>query len=472
MSANVINNEILSAISGTSTLDTASSLTLTADSSEIIRALSLGIAGSGTVAVQVTAMGNVISNKVLATISGPGTNVHAAGDVILKAQDVAPGILTGWNLGNNAQNKADVNASLSDPLFDPTANIMAVNISVAASGTVAVNAAFTGNVIANTIKADILDHATVHSTGGKVDLEAVSKAGIIGITVGVAGSGTVAVNATGFGNVITNTVDASILGGSTVTAAGLIHQTAIDRSTIRSLGISVAGSGAVSVGALIGANVITNSITALVSGSTVSSGSTLNLSAESGASVISFSTGVAGSGAVSVLVSLSGNVITNTMKAAVVNDGAVSDVHSGGAVSISAKDTSTIDAIAIGVSGTGGVAVGVALAANVISNSVEATITGSTLDTGAALAIIAQESAIIRTLAIGVSGSGGVAVQVTAMGNSITNKSLATISNSTVTAAGDISLSAKDVAPVIIPAWAVPADKQATINSSLSGSPL
>ena len=135
-----------------------------------------------------------------------------------------------------------------------------------------------------------------------------------------AGSGAVAVNATGFGNVITNTVNAVIEGGSTVTADDLVDLTAMDQSMIRSLGISVAGTGGVAVGALIGANVITNAVAAEISGSTVNAGSTLNLAAQSDADILGFTAGVAASGAGSGVLSLSANVITNTTNAAIVND--------------------------------------------------------------------------------------------------------------------------------------------------------
>ncbi|OQX63576.1 MAG: hypothetical protein B5M56_02280, partial [Desulfococcus sp. 4484_241] len=70
------------------------------------------------------------------------------------------------------------------------------------------------------------------------------------------GSGTVAVDATGFGNVITNRVDASITGSSVVTAGADSGLLAEDDSTIRSVGLSVSGSGTVSVGFIAGANVI------------------------------------------------------------------------------------------------------------------------------------------------------------------------------------------------------------------------
>ena len=469
VSANVIVNKVSAAITG-STLDTSSTLTMTAESSELIRALALGISGSGSVAVQVTAMGNAVADTTTAIIED--ATVNAAGAVTLTAEDKAPSILSDWNLGSS-DNSDTVSTALAGSPIDPDANILAVNISVAGSGVVAVNAQVTGNVIANTVKADIINSDVTTTAGGKVALDAESSAGIVAATVGVAGSGTVAVNATGFGNVITNTIEAIIKEGSHVTAAGLVDVKANDTSSIRSLGLSVAGSGVVSVGALIGANVITNTIAAQISGSIVSSGSTLNMDAESSTSILGFTTGVAGSGAVSVLVSLSANVITNTIKAGTVNEGAtLSDVDATGAVTITAKDNSTIDSLAIGVTGTGGVAVGVAMAANVITNTVTAAVTGTTLDTSSTLALDAEESDIIRALAIGVSGSGGVAVQATALGNAVADSTQALISNSTVHAAGAVTLTAKDEAPGLLPTWAVPASTQSKIDSALSGSPI
>jgi hypothetical protein len=176
----VIVNTIQSTISG-STLDTLSTLAITSESSEIIRALALGIAGSGSAAVQVTALGNAISNKIESVITASTVNV--AGNLIISAADIAPSVLTGWNLGSQ-KNRDDVAAALNGSPIDPAANILAVNVSVAASGSVAVNAAVTGNVIANTVKADILDHSSVTTTNnGKVDLSASSKSSLPSLSV-------------------------------------------------------------------------------------------------------------------------------------------------------------------------------------------------------------------------------------------------------------------------------------------------
>jgi hypothetical protein len=360
----------------------------------------------------------------------------------------------------------------------------------------------------------------------------------------VAGSGAVAVNATGFGNIITNRVESFVRAGSHVqTLADSIGLSATDTSSIRSLGLSIAGSGAIAAGALLGANVITNAVLAEISGSSVDSASTLDLNAQNNSNILGLTFGVAGSAIGAGFLSLSANVISNSTQAGITEgaglvqsltpatgakkdfdplakvditnntidlgtdnglgtgdalvystagytpiggliDGATyyaivddpasgkirlartkaealakqainltsagsagSNVHASGAVSLSAKDTSTINALAFSIAGSGGVALGAALSVNVIADSVHTVISGSTLNTPSALSLTSESSAIIRTLVIGVSGSGGFALQLTAVGNVITNSIMAEIRNGSNVSAGDISLLATDKEP-------------------------
>ena len=130
-----------------------------------------------------------------------------------------------------------------------------------------------------------------------------------------------------------------------------------------------------------------------------------------------------------------------------------------------------IDALAIGVSAGGG-AVGIGLGANVIANTITAAIQGgSTLEIDGSLSMDAVSSAIIRTLSLGVSG-GGFAVSVQAMGNDVGNTVTSKISDSEVYAAGDVSLKAQDIAPSIVPKWALPDYAEDDMGDSLEDSPL
>ncbi|MBU4038017.1 MAG: hypothetical protein KKA35_16475, partial [Proteobacteria bacterium] len=446
-SANVIANDVTAAISG-SHITGGSTLDLDAGSSAGIHALAIGVAGSGSVAVSVSAMGNVVTNRTRSIMEGSTATLE--GDIHLKAKDDDPSLIPSWLLPEEFT--SDFNAALEGSPIDLDGNILALNISVAASGSTAVNAAFTGNLITNTVQTDIAD-SQLTSARGDILLDSETNSGILALTVGVAGSGSVAVNATGFGNVITNTTTALIENDSTVQSEnGSVGLNASDGSQIRSAGISVAGSGAVAVGALIGANVIANTVVAEIAGSAVSSHTTLDLSAFNDADILGLTVGVAASGTGAGLLSLSANVITNTTRAAISGQNDIrSDIQALEAVSLSAADSSEINTLAIGVAGTGGGAVGAAIAANVITNTIETEISNTDLLTDATLDLDSESSAIIRTLAIGVSASGGFAVQLTVMGNLVSNDTSALISDSTVTADDNITLSAQDIAPGAIP---------------------
>ena len=197
-------------------------------------------------------MGNVVANTASAVIAS-GAVVTSAGNIELLASDTNPNLLdssggldalTGYILGD--EQKGALDDALTGSPIDPNVNILSLMVSVSGSGGVAVNGAFTGNVISNTVTTSI-NNSTVTSTGGDIHLISDSRAGILALTVGVAGSGGGAIDISGFGNVIENDVVSAITSGSSVTTdTGSITLDADDVSLIRSAGISVAGSGAIS----------------------------------------------------------------------------------------------------------------------------------------------------------------------------------------------------------------------------------
>ena len=126
-------------------------------------------------------------------------------------------------------------------------------------------------------------------------------------------------------------------------------------------------------------------------------------------------------------------------------------------MSLKARNVSTIDAIVLGVAASGTAAIEVPIVVNDISNTTEATITDSTLTTDANLTLDAESCNVIRAISVGISGSGALAVTVAGLGNVITNTLTSLITGSTITAAGDVSLSANDLAPSDIPEMDTPA---------------
>ena len=534
LSGNVIANTVEAEITDSDV--TAGGLNMTAEADEIIRSLAVGVSGSGAVAVQVTAIGNVIADQVLAQVTG-GSNVTTTGtgSITIQAMDQAPTLVPDWttqglpfhsstyntsdtgsttvnsgdtvdvlqgftgsgtvgdryqykgstasldltsanyndtskwtDLGNSASlDTGTLSGSFSGSTVQPTGNILAIVASIAGTGGVAVNGVLAGNIITDTVRADIIG-STV-TAGGSVSLTATSNDAIMAATAGVAGSGAVAVNATGFGNVITETVAATISGNSTVTStSGSTGLTARNESHITSLAISVAGS-TVAIGGLIGANVITNTVEAEISGSSVAADTSLTLDAESTASILGLTLSLAG-GVGAVGITLSANVISDTTEALIVDSGtAGAPVSAGGAITLTANDGSQINALSFDVA-VGGGAAGLAVAVNTIVNTIEANVEDSTVQ-GASLSQTAESQAIIRTLVIGVSG-GGASFGLTAVGNVIHNTVEAEITgDSTVTTSGAINLTAEDIAPSTIPSWTVPTNDQSTYNSGTSSYP-
>jgi hypothetical protein len=405
IAANVIANTIESDIDD-STVIAGTTFELDAETTAIIRALGIGASGSGTVAVSVSALGNAVANTISALITN-GSTVKSGGNATITASELAPSVIPTWVIPSDQQ--AALTSSLSYSPIDLTADILAVNVSVAGSGTVAVAAAVTGNVIHNTIKADITgstvlagvtagsgDAYTVTNSSAAVSLTSKSEDKIISVTAGVGASGTVGVSALLFGNVITSSIESEIT-DSTVRSGGAMQLKASDDSSIRSVGLSIAASGTVSVGAIVAANVVTNTVKTEIAGSTVTSGSSLDVTALNDSTIYGFTTQVSGSGVVGVGVVFAANVIANTTDAEILNYGATaSNVTTAGALTISATDQSTIDAFAFSVAGSGTVAVGVGLSANVIANTVHAGIEGgSTITSGSTIDISALSEPII-----------------------------------------------------------------------------
>ena len=523
MSANVITNTINAAVKD-STLETDGDLDISAESSSVIRTLGVGVSGSGGGAFQFTAMGNTIANSVESVIDD--SMVSAGGNISLSASDEAPAGLLPEYLVPEPWAEA-ISDALEDSPISPDGNIFALMVSVAGSGGMAMNAAVMGNAIANSVNSQIIGSTvlsgTAHAVGyddsdgldasdytivpgtGDIFLTSLSSARIVSMTVGVAASGGPVIDATTFGAVISNRVDASITDGSVVESGGKIDLDANDDSEISSFGLSIAGSGAGAGSFVVAVNVITNLITAQIAGATVTSGTTLSMDAISEANVLSFAGGVAATGVTGASVSMVSNTITNTVKASigekstmnlvenedgvmepevVVNTEEAAIVKSGSSVKLTAKDESVIDSIGFGVAASGGGgALGLAIAANVIANTIDAEIMSSTVFAGmnddkdvinstANIELHSSSSSIIRTLALGVSATSDVAVQMTVLGNAVANKVTSGIDDSTVLAGGNVSLTASDKAPSSIPAWLIPADKTDDLDSALADSPI
>jgi hypothetical protein len=445
---------------------------LTATSTASIQALTIAGAGSaatGNNGLAISGAGagsyNTVGNTVSATVTGGALADGGSGSVILTADDQstitadAGGISVGLAISKNT------NAAIT------------------------VGAAAAVNTVANTVQATI-DGSRV-TAGLEVTLRTTSEAKIEALTFGIAGSLAsgqgVGVSLAGAGsgsdNTITDTTEATVTGASTVTSAqGSAVLEALDTALIvaaagaaaltfaRGQSTSVAASVAVSVavneihdrtraaidGRATGLLVTTDGVDLLATSTATIEALTF---AGSGG-VASGDTGLAFAGAGAG----SGNTIANTVEA-VITSGFVNAV--GGAVTLSATDSPTIETIAGGVavgvaasqSLAGSISVGAAAAFNTITDTVTASISNSTVSAPGVALTATTANATIEALTVGVAGSiaaGGegpgaaFAGAGSASDNTIGNTVQATISGSSTvsTNLGAVALTATDQATI------------------------
>jgi hypothetical protein len=227
--------------------------------------------------------------------------------------------------------------------------------------------------------------ALIQSATSNATIDAGVGAGAVGISAGLA-SGSGAGAGASAENKIATLVKAYIDGdGATGISAGSITLTALDTSSITSdvAAVALSGSiglisGAVSVGVSLSQNLISNEVAAYIANAdnTGATAGAIALSATEDAAISTTSTAAAMAGSVGLVgVAFSGagaeatNVILTKTNAYIAN----SDVTSAGDVTLTALDTSTIDATVVGVSaavsaglGSGAVSIGASVAQNLI----------------------------------------------------------------------------------------------------------
>ncbi|MDH3275857.1 MAG: hypothetical protein OEM99_15100, partial [Gammaproteobacteria bacterium] len=324
------------------------------------------------------------------------------------------------------------------------------------SSAVAVGASVATNTIGNTIRAYI-DNSIIDAGVTGVDLDATSNATIKSIAVsgalamGFSGNASVSVNE------IDNTVDAHISGGSSVTSlAGPVSLTATDTATIESLAgnVSVGAAGA-AFGAAVATNTIGNTIQAYIDNSTIEPGVTsVDLDATSNATIKSLAvSGAAGGATVSASVSL--NEIDSIIDSHI---SGASNVTATGAITVDAKDTSTIESLSGNVGIGAGGALGASVATNDIGNTVKAYIDGSIINAGiSGVDLNATSDVTLKSLAVSGALSAGFSANASVIVNKIGNTVEAYISGGSVNVDGDVTIDAHENVNFVVTAGTIAA---------------
>ena len=337
--------------------------------------------------------------------------------------------------GDNIQLQATDSSSIT-----ATAGAVAINGTNGQGGNLGlgVGASISENQLGNTITSTI-DNATVAASG--VTLTAMSleqvKSVTLGGSVGVnTGSQNSAAELAGAGAVADNTttgdmIEASITGGSTVTTSGPVTLDAEDQSSTTAdaggFALSVSqgqqGDTTISFGASVAYNSISGTVNAIVTGSKVSAGGALDLTAKAtptiqtltlagsatGASGQNGATGFGGAGTVSY------NAIQNNVDAQIGSAGALTQVTTapGAAVALTATDNSSITAnagglavaVATGQGSSKSIAIGAAIAVNNVGNSIGATIDNATVMSGGDIGLTVNGDENTNALAVGIGGA-------------------------------------------------------------------
>ena len=310
---NTIVDSTLAIVEG-STVDSAGAVSLSASNDETIDAYTVGIAGAlstgSGVSLQFSGAGsgsaNTVNDRTKALIEDSSTNGTTTPSIVTSGQP-SQSNPQGSDVDLTATENVTILAVAGSGVFS-----FANNSIGGATAAVGVSAAW--NSITDTVEANIND-STV-TAGGNVDLSAstqhaLNKDSIEAITVaggvGVANGGIFDLALEGAGaysnNSVTNTVTSSITDGASVTTTeGSVILSAFDDSSILANGggatVTIAA-GSVPVGVAFGAgaayNTITNTTTAFIAASMVTSADQVSLSAQSTATINSTGFGVAAS---------------------------------------------------------------------------------------------------------------------------------------------------------------------------------
>ncbi len=350
-----------------------------------------------------------------------------------------------------SSSKATVTGTVSVTAIDASA-IVTVAGGLAYSqndGGGAIGAAVVTNDIANTVTAEITGSTVQgpqNSASGAVSVISSESANSFALAIAGAQAAKFAIGGAVVVNTITNDITADIGSSSTVSAKTVLVSST-DTATVNGGAGQIAwadnwykGTPAGAGGASVVVSGINNATTADIDSSTVTATSTIQVLANSD---LTITVGAAGADGAETFV-LGGSVVYNavadTTQAYVSNcSGSPPDITAGG-LTVSASDTSSISTGAGQVvwAGTAGyAAVGAAVVVDRISNTVTAYIGGSTVTADGDVSVSALSNESIEAIAIGVGGSVsdkkfGVDGVGSGAGNQVTDSTEAYISDSTI----------------------------------------
>ncbi|AKC87321.1 leukotoxin LktA family filamentous adhesin [Pseudoxanthomonas suwonensis] len=429
----------------------------------MIASLTGSIKGGGSNAVGgAISVNRIGANRSALVRNGASNTISGFGDVSLLAgaqQDIYAIAVAGGGAGNVAVNGSSTSnilegteraaveggsieaGSLRVSAAEGDRTIWSLGGAVSGAGSVAVGVANANNIILAKRQAEVRGAAL--TLDGALELESGGDAHIRSAAVGGGGAGSVAAGASVAINVIEGE-ESAVLADSTVhSAASVKVDVTRGEADIKTLAGNVQGAGAGAGAGAVAISTIGQKREARISGTTLDVGSgAVDVLAATHARIDTLAVSGAGAGTGAGAFSNTSNNIAARTQALVQNSGG-----DAGNVSVRASDDSEINAISGGVAVAGVAGAGVGTAINRIDSEIEAALTGTR---GAGwnvtnLAIDADSSSDILSVAVGGGGGGVAGVGAAVATNLVTTRSKAHASDGAkVVAQHNIGISASN----------------------------
>ncbi len=301
-----------------------------------------------------------------------------------------------------------------------------------------------GSVSDNDIESRVDAHVTESLISAGKDVEVAADAtGQIGALAGnFAGVGQAAVGASVSLNHHQNHVTAFIENSAVQSIDGSVDVSGQNDSEIKSLAVSGAGAQSFALGGSVGHNTIESDVDVHVTSSTVDAASDLNVTAENEGVISSLTGGIAAASTAAIGAAVGLNDIESSVRACIVD----SVVDVGQDVQVLAENDAVIKTIAIGGAGAGTFALGGSVAVNQVDSTTRSCIMkDSDITAGGSITVKADDQSTIQAIAPGVAGSGTVAVGIAVVDNDVMRNVKAIVSDTTMDAADGVFVQTRSV---------------------------
>ena len=438
----------------TKMINVAGSAALNLKSGSSAGSLSIGIAGAVTYNELTGKTETGIDHTAIkardistsATQEGLIVSVSAgvAGDLAKKGISIAGSISLNYLDNDTASRITDAAIELSGGLSssaDDDRLAVVVAGAVAFGGMAGVGASVAINNIESDTIARIdnsnIDYATWIKQEAESSKQLTSISATIALSKKFGVAGTVSIN-----KIIGQNL-ASISGGNIDSddAGSNIILEAYDDSVISSISGAVGGGKTAGLGAAFAYNKLDNDVVATIDeGATINILGNIDVLASADGKIETISAGGAGAQTIGFSAAISINLLLNDVIASINQATITTD----GSVTVNAKSNNTVHALAGNVAGAGKVALGASVGYNIFNTITSAYIKDSTIISKKHVLVDANEDSEVYALAAGGQFSGKVAIGGSVVITDADSKITAFIDNSTVTADGNIRVSATD----------------------------